>query len=54
MGCSEDTLNALMALGPDVWSSLRKQQTALLNVEAEAHVQERVSRQDHRRFSRSA
>jgi len=45
MGCSEDTLNALMALGPDVWSSLRKQQTALLNVEAEAHVQERVSRQ---------
>ena len=43
--CSGDTLNALMALGPDVWSSLRKQLTALLNVEAEAHVQERVSRQ---------
>src|SRR6185503_5201503 len=43
--CSGDTLNALMALGPDVWSSLRKQLAALLNVEAEALVQERVSRQ---------
>jgi fumarylacetoacetase len=41
--CSQDCLNALMSLGPAVWSSLRQQLTALLNPEhADAQMQTKV------------
>ena len=42
--CSQDSLNALMALGPNAWSSLRRQLTAVLTADAEQEKQEELKR----------
>ena len=41
--CSQESLNALMSIGPQVWSSLRRQITALLDADrADSETQTRV------------
>jgi fumarylacetoacetase len=42
--CSSDSLNALMALGPAAWSTLRQQLTSLLTSDAAPETQEQVTR----------
>jgi fumarylacetoacetase len=41
--CSKDTLNSLMALGPAAWNVLRREITALLDSEASAQIQSKVT-----------